>query len=159
MMVPDYFMRRHDNGAMLPESRRRDVEMLLTRVAEWAPRNEDIRAVLLVGSWARHNARLDSDVDLILLTDAVERYLEGGDLLRATGAECVIRAQNWGAIEERRLRLISGLEIEVGIGAPSWASVQPIDEGTRRVVMDGAHVLYDPDDLAGRLLLACRSTE
>jgi predicted nucleotidyltransferase len=142
---------------MLPESRRHDVEELLTRATEWAAQQDDVRALLLVGSWARGNPRLDSDVDLILLTEHIERYLDATELVRALGAEQVVREQNWGAIEKRRLRPVSGLEVEVGIGEPSWASIQRIDEGTRRVVTDGARVLYDPDGLIGRLLLAGRS--
>src|SRR5947209_8583613 len=117
---------------MLPGSREREVEVLLSRAAEWASQQADIRALLLVGSWARGNPRLDSDVDLVLLTDRVERYLDAGDLVRAFGAERIVREQSWGAIEERRLRLPSGLEVEVGIGEPSWAATEPVDEGTRR---------------------------
>jgi len=146
----------HHNSGMIPEARRHDVEALLTRAADWAGRQADIRVLLLVGSWARGNPRLDSDVDLILLTDRVQRYLDGDVLLHALGAERVVRRQNWGAIEERRLRLASGLEVEVGIGEPSWAATQPVDEGTRRVVMDGVRVLHDPAELASRLVSACR---
>jgi predicted nucleotidyltransferase len=142
---------------MTPEARRQEVEALLTRAADWAARQADIRALLLVGSWARGNPRLDSDVDLILLTDRVQRYLDGDVLLHALGAEAVVRRQNWGAIEERRLRLTSGLEVEMGIGEPSWAATQPVDEGTRRVVTDGVRVLHDPAELASRLVCACRS--
>ena len=144
---------------MLPESRRHEVEELLSRVAEWAAAHDDIRALLLVGSWARGNPRLDSDVDLVLLTDRPERYLDAGDLVRALGAERFVREQNWGAIEERRLRLASGLEVEVGVGEPSWAATEPVDEGTRRVVMAGARVLYDSDGLVSRLLTLFRPTE
>ncbi|WP_198285922.1 hypothetical protein [Saccharomonospora marina] len=37
-----------------------------------------------------------------------------------------------------------------------WASVDPIDPGTRRVVTDGARVLYDPVKMLDVLLRACR---
>lgn len=51
--------------------------------------------------------------------------------------------------------MASGLEIEIGSGAPSWAAIGPLDKGTRRVVMDGCRVLYDPDALLRLLIMAC----
>jgi len=53
--------------------------------------------------------------------------------------------QQWGAIAERRIVLPSGLEVEVGIGPLSWAQIDPVDAGTRRVVTDGCRILHDPD--------------
>ncbi|MEU5837179.1 hypothetical protein ABZ820_26400 [Streptomyces diacarni] len=61
-----------------------------------------------------------------------------------------------GGIRERRFTARSGLEVEFGIGAPSWAATQPVDPGTRRVVGDGALVLYDPVGLLAELKDACR---
>jgi hypothetical protein len=91
----------------------------------------------------------------VLLTTDASRYTEHDDWIGALGAVAVTRRAAWGALTERRLRLRSGLEIEVGIGSPSWASVDPVDEGTKRVVGDGLRVLYDPQGrLAG--LQDCR---
>jgi hypothetical protein len=57
-------------------------------------------------------------------------------------------------VTERRFAIPSGLEIELGVGTPRWASVEPIDAGTRKVVTDGMRVLHDPDELLGRLVTA-----
>jgi predicted nucleotidyltransferase len=147
--------RNGDNILMVSDVRTAEVEDLLARAAQWAARHSDIRALVLVGSWARGVPRPDSDVDLIVLTDDVERYLDGDDLLQGLGAVQVVREYNWGAIEERRLLLPSGLEVEVGIGRPSWASSGPIDEGTRQVVTAGARALHDPDGIVAALMRAC----
>jgi uncharacterized protein len=47
-------------------------------------------------------------------------------------------------------RTLSGLEIEVDIGSPSWAAAEPLDPGTARVVRDGFGALYDRDGLLRR---------
>ena len=46
----------------------------------------------------------------------------------------------------------SGLEVEVGIAAPSWAATDPVDPGTRRVVEEGMRIIYDPEELLTRLV-------
>ena len=109
------------------------MESLLERAASWASTRGDVAALALVGSWARGAPRADSDVDLVLLTVDPPAYVEHEDWIQvlAPGAE-LVRTGDWGAIVERRLRLPSGLEVEVGIGRPSWAEVTPVDPGTRR---------------------------
>lgn len=105
-------MRVDGNGAPQPElpAHVAAVSQTAVKVALVAPGSV---AAGLVGSWARGNARPDSHVDVVLLT-------------------------------ERRLRLASGLEVEVCIGHPSWAETDPVDAGTRRIVSDGIRVLWDP---------------
>ena len=49
-----------------------EYERIIRSVADWAARQEDIIGVAVVGSWARKNARMDSDVDLVILTDGEE---------------------------------------------------------------------------------------
>jgi len=121
-------------------------------VRAWAAGRENVGAVALVGSWARGEAREDSDVDLVVLTDA-----EAGDWINELAPEAeVVRHGTWGVVTERRLRLPSGLEIEVGIAPPSWATTSPIDPGTRRVAETGFRALYDPDDLLEELACALR---
>jgi hypothetical protein len=48
-----------------------------------------------------------------------------------------------------------GLEVDVGVGRPSWASIAPVDRGTRRVATDGLIPLYDPAQLLRELLEKC----
>ena len=54
----------------------------------------------------------------------------------------------------RRIWLEPSFELEVAFAPLSWAEVWPIDKGTERVVSDGCRVLYDPDGLFKRLMLA-----
>jgi predicted nucleotidyltransferase len=140
--------------AISPE-RVAEVEQITNRVTRWAARRSDVVGLLLVGSYAQNAARPDSDIDLVLLTTNHARYTDNtwahelslGDLTRV---------QSWGAVTERRFRTASGLEVEIGIGSPDWAGVDPIDPGTRRVITDGARALHDPTGALDNLIHACR---
>jgi hypothetical protein len=123
-------------------------------VQVWARSRADLRAVALVGSWARDAARMDSDVDIVLLTEDVSMYTERSAWTDDLGAVNIVRTQAWGVLIERRLAMPSGLEVEVGIAEPSWASTTPLDEGTASVASDGLVALHDPDGLLGELVRA-----
>jgi predicted nucleotidyltransferase len=129
------------------DARRTEVERLLEAMLKWASARHDVRGLALVGSWARGTAHMESDVDLVLLTLRVERYTEADDWIRDLGCETLERTTAWGALMERRLRMPSGLEVELGVVPPYWAAVYPVDSGTRSVVEDGMRVLHDPDGL------------
>lgn len=131
------------------------IDVLLAQIASWATKRSDIRAVALVGSYARNTARKDSDVDLVLLTSRPTDYTMREDWVSELGIGELVQTKDWGAITERRLQRPDGLEVEVGIGEPTWASVNPVDPGTRRVVTDGMRLLHDPDRLLQLLLQAC----
>lgn len=141
----------------MSDERRSEVGELLTAVAGWAREQPDLHALGLAGSWARGAERMDSDVDLVLLTVAPFRYLDTPDLVVEVGGGPVVRAAQWGVLAERRVRRPSGLEVEFGIVEPSWAECDPVDSGTRRVVSDGLRVLHDPHGLLERLITSVRS--
>lgn len=58
----------------------------------------------------------------------------------------MIRDQQWGPLRERRVRLHSGFQLEVGIVTPTWATLS-LDPGTERVLRDGCQILHDPERL------------
>ncbi|WP_375490468.1 nucleotidyltransferase domain-containing protein [uncultured Jatrophihabitans sp.] len=135
----------------LPE----DVEAVVEVAVRLATAIAGVAAVGLVGSYARGAAGPTSDIDFVVLTDRPQALLESDDWFRLFDPHAeLIRSEDFGAIQERRLRLPRGLVVDVGIGRPSWAAVNPVDPGTRRVVSDGLAVLYDPRDLLGGLALA-----
>lgn len=139
---------------MLDRERTAEVDELGRRIPGWAEQRGDVRAVGLVGSWARGTSRPGSDVDLVVLTDNSALYTSDSKWAAELAAE-IVETRSWGAITERRLALPSGLEVEVGIGSPSWAATTPVDPGTERVVREGFRVLYDPDGLLASLVAAC----
>jgi predicted nucleotidyltransferase len=135
------------------------VEQLLQRATAWARQRSDIRGLALVGSWARGSARADSDVDLVVLTTAANRYLGDDEWSAALGAIGVLGTQAWGRLTERRLLLEGGLEVEVGVTGPAWAATDPVDAGTRRVVTDGMRILHDPDGQLAALAVAATQSQ
>jgi uncharacterized protein len=141
---------------VVSQARRKEVEAFVGAAAAWAAERDDLVAAAIVGSWARNEAREDSDVDLVLLTKRPSAYTDCEAWIHglAPGARLVATG-DWGAIIERRLRLPSGLEVEVGVGRPSWADTAPVDVGTRTVVRDGLRPLFDPYGVLAALVAAC----
>jgi hypothetical protein len=129
-----------------------EVDSVLQQLTHWARGRSDVRALALVGSWAHGAPHEGSDVDVVLLTDSPEHYIDDDDWLPDVGGVRLIRTLDWGPVTERRFVLPSGLEVELDVGTSSWASVDPVDSGTRTVVTDGLRVLHDPEGLLGRLV-------
>ena len=135
---------------MLPTFREEEVERLLRKATAWAAARGDVRALALVGWWARGEARADSDVDLVLLTDDVEAYVGDGAWAAELGGR-VVATEPYGVLTSVRVELQSGLELELGVTGPAWAATDPVDPGTRAVVERGMRSLHDPDGLLARL--------
>jgi predicted nucleotidyltransferase len=141
-----------DMGSDEALCRRQDeVEAVAQQLAKWASVRADVRALAMIGSWARGEGRLDSDLDILLLTDVPNRFTASAEWLSAFGSPPLVRREQFGLISERRVRLDSGLDVEFGIGPPQWASTTPIDAGTRRVAQQGLRSLFDPDGLLASL--------
>lgn len=138
------------------EERAAEVRGLLAAVQAWATQRADVLAVGTAGSWACGGARMDSDVDLVVPTTDKRPYLADEAWIRELGGVRIIGTRAWGPMTERRFVLPSGLEVEAGFASPSWADVDPVDVGTRRVVEDGFRAVQDPVELLARLMDACR---
>lgn len=131
-------------------SRKPDVREFLQVLVAWCRHRADVRAIALVGSWARGEARCGSDLDLVLLTTDPGRYLETDDWALSLGAT-VVATRQWGVLTERRLIMATGMEVDFGVVDPSWAATAPLDEGTAKVARDGLVPVYDPDAVLERL--------
>ena len=134
------------------------VERLLTLITDWAAPRPDVVALALVGSWARGAARPNSDVDLVLLVTEPATYRHDETWPVQIPWERVdSRLHSWqdkdyGALWSRHVLLEDGLEIEFGFAAPNWASLNPLDDGTRRVIADGCRILLDKSGLMAALV-------
>jgi hypothetical protein len=139
---------------MVTEERRREAQSVIDTVAGWAAGRADVPGVVVVGSWARGTPRMDSDVDVLVLTDNAG-YAEPDVWTGLLGGE-VVRVAQWGPLREIRVRRRSGLEVEVGVVPLRWADTDPVDSGTRRVISEGHRIVRDPDGLLAALSSACR---
>jgi len=128
------------------------VGAFLEEVAAGAASRPEVRAVALVGSNAAGRARADSDVDLVVPADDPRSLLEDRAWPGAFGEWGEVAVEDWGAITSLRVCYGGGLEVERGLGRPSWAAVDPLDPGTARVAADGLSVVHDPEGMPARLL-------
>jgi hypothetical protein len=145
---------------MVTSDRVAECRRIIRCVEVWASSQPDVAGLALVGSWARNQARMDSDVDFVVLTDDKEQYLSDDSWVPAAvgGPAQFIRTHDWGPLTEWRIALPSGLEVEFGFAPRSWARADPVDAGTARVVSDGCSPLVDPEGAFARLIAAADAT-
>jgi uncharacterized protein len=131
---------------------RDEANRLLHGFAEWAEKDGSVRGLALVGSWARGTPRDDSDLDLMALTDQLDRWTTNDSWLRELVAElgfktAILNLEIFGAARSWRGWLGQTIELDLTLADVSWAGTQPVDHGTRRVVDDGLVILLDKDGL------------
>jgi predicted nucleotidyltransferase len=130
----------------------RDIAEFFESIKTWAAGRADIVAVGVVGSHARGTARPDSDVDLVIITDTPRPYLDDATWINIFGQVVRIIDEDWGLLQSRRIFFADGLEVEFGITTRAWAALDPVDDGTRRVIADGAQSVYDPEEVWAALM-------
>lgn len=131
---------------------------IVAAVAGWAFERDDIRAVALVGSWARDNPRLASDIDLLLLSDQASEY--GQSLTWLTEIKfgnAGYRLQSsdsarYGVVWSWHIHLLPIAELELTFASCSWASIDPVDRDTRGVVTDAFRIVLDKEGILRRLV-------
>jgi predicted nucleotidyltransferase len=133
------------------------IESFLNALVEWAAAESDILAVAVVGSYARGAARAGSDVDIVLIVMDPGKYFLSADWTRRFGDVRSFRDENWGRLRSRRVYYASEPEVEFGFTAAAWASTDPVDRGTRKVVADGLQCIYDPTGMLHALMTVMQS--
>jgi uncharacterized protein len=140
-------------------------EAVIEAVAAWVRARDDVRALALVGSWARGNPRPASDVDLLVLSDCAEGYRTGRERMSEIDfarAGYSIKSSNnvsYGAVWSRHIHLHPAGEVELTFAVCAWASVAPIDQGTRAIVSDAFRIIVDKDGSLARLVGAVTASK
>ena len=119
-----------------------DIQPFIDRVLDWADGQASVLGVLLVGSYAREQAKENSDIDLVLLVDNPSQYLSDTRWVQRFGIPERQQQEDYGALTSLRVWYQGGPEVEFGLTTPAWASL-PMDEGTRQVLLDGYKLLYE----------------
>jgi hypothetical protein len=140
-----------------------EADAVINTVTHWATKCDDIRAMALLGSWARGNPRQTSDVDLLFLTDQTKKYRHRRKWLseiacRTAGytvqsSDCAAYGDVWSL----HVHLLPTAEVELTFANCSWAKTDPIDSGTRRVVKDAFRIIFDKDGILAKLADAVMS--
>lgn len=119
----------------------KDISLLIQKVVGWANGQDDIGSVVLVGSYARGAAHKDSDVDLMILADDPDKFIKNNSWASQFGEIASQKEEVWGMVKTLRVEYKDGLEVEFNFSTLNWASTDPIDEGSKRVMTDG-HIIY-----------------
>lgn len=134
-----------------------DTSKLIAKLTDWAQRDDRVVAAGICGSYARGQARPDSDIDFCILTADTDSLLRDRSWITGFGSDARVA----GAVEDYNLvqaiRVFYGqTEAEFGVTDQAWMEL-PIDHETACVMNDGLRILYDP---AGRLerAVACAAS-
>ena len=120
----------------------------------------NVIASALVGSRARGTEHEDSDYDVMILTDDIDSFFNDGDqLARRFHRWRETKIEDRGAVKTQRAFYRNGNVFEFNFVPPSWAKIDPVDEGTRRVVAEGMKILYDPQGILEKLQAAILDDE
>jgi predicted nucleotidyltransferase len=118
------------------------LDRFLGEVQRWAEARPDLEAVALLGSRTRGQARPDSDVDLLLITNNARLYLDDTSWAESFGEVERSIQEQWGNVVSLRVWYRDSWEVEFAVAGPQWAQV-PMDPGARRAIEDGMRVLLD----------------
>ena len=127
-------------------------DKFINSIKKWASSNGDIKAIAIVGSWARNSAKATSDIDLIIIIENIEKYLNNHDWLNNFGTVINIKDENWGLVKVKRVFYKNSYEVEYGLTTDKWIKLNPINEGAKRVVAGGFKILIDKNNLLANLL-------
>lgn len=128
------------------------VNQFLGKFEQWAASQDNIEAVALAGSYAKGTAKPNSDVDLVIITQDPKSLLENDLWLQNFGQIKEIKNEDWGLIQSKRVFYENSPEVEFGITTTEWAKIDPVDPGTKQVILDGIKVLYDKNNILQSLL-------
>ena len=120
-----------------------DVTPLLQSLNQWARACDGVVALGIVGSHARGSPRRESDVDVIVIANDPDRFIDETAWVGRFGRLTSPTVEDYGLV--RSLRCVDGAggEIEFGIAGRDWCT-PPIDAATARVIRDGLLMVYDP---------------
>ena len=80
-----------------------EVQILLNEVRKWVESRPEILGVALVGSYARNEARADSDVDFVLLASVPQEFIKKPEWINNFGVVKSCTVEDWGLVTSLRV--------------------------------------------------------
>jgi predicted nucleotidyltransferase len=126
---------------------------------------DDFRAMAVCGSWARGDARSDSDLDILILASDPIRIRRRQNWLRDLPYSTAgfryrsHQTATYGVVWSAHIELTPDAELELSFAFPNWADTSPIDEGTYVCVSGGFRIEADKDQALHRLVAACAARQ
>ena len=118
---------------------------LLQEFKDWAEVQKHIQGAAVVGSFARGDFHLNSDVDLVIISMNKEKTIQC--ILSEFMPDAIDdhRLEDWGPfLASLRIFYDNGLEVEYGVATNAWV-MQPLDQGTKNVAEKGFKILLDKE--------------
>ena len=140
---------------------RAKLDTVLDIMVHFGKEYQEILAIGLCGSWARGEAHEDSDIDLVFVVQDQHTFkstdwIKELNFSQMNDQIAFYKDQEYGRVWSRHVFLKSGIEIEFSFTDESWADINNLDSGTKKVVSDGYKILYDPtfilDGLVNKVL-------
>lgn len=75
----------------------------LNAFVAWTSDHGDVQGIALVGSYARREARDDSDIDLVILTDGPQDYLQDLEWIGRFGPVRKYQTEDYGKLTSVRV--------------------------------------------------------
>lgn len=120
-------------------------------IFNWGKENSDIDSILLVGSYARHEEKLTSDIDLVVVVNSKEDFLNDLNWIKKFGEVSRYSIEDWGLVQAVRVFYENSFEVEFGLTESVWTNI-PVDQGTFQVVSDGSEIIVDKTNRLKNLL-------
>jgi len=95
-------------------------EDFIKKTKEWAINEPFVEAIILVGSYARGTQKVDSDIDLVILTSNKQYYIDNTQILSAFGLIDRSNIEFYGECTSIRIWYKNGLEVEFGMVPLTW---------------------------------------
>jgi aminoglycoside 6-adenylyltransferase len=129
-------------------------ETITNKLVEWATRNEDIRALVLIGSRARTNAPTNcwsdadewSDLDVIVIAQDISVYVQTADWIHAFGKPLLTFTETaFDGSVERRVLYEGFLDVDFALSDPDGFRRELALDAVRAIFRRGYRVLLDKD--------------
>jgi len=134
-----------------------NMDKFLSLLTQWANTDNNIISAVIVGSVARNEARPDSDIDVLIITNEIERYSKDLAWLNNFKRYESIRFEVWGPVHCIRV-FFDECEAEFNFVKPFWAGI-PVDPETAKVVSGGITLIKDTNNLVMKLISAVEKND
>ncbi|QFF99319.1 aminoglycoside adenylyltransferase [Psychrobacillus glaciei] len=128
-----------------------DYKEIMNKVILWGQQEDDIRSIFIVGSMARSDKPADkwSDMDLVIVTSDVEKWLQSEEWIRKFGNPQIsfLERTHVGNIMERRVMYDGSCIVDFNFMKLEVAKTILESEEVQGVIARGVKVLLDKDSV------------
>ena len=133
----------------------RSVDATVSAIRRWATATPTVRGVVLVTAPDPATGPGTPVVGLVALVDDPEPWVTDDGWLHLLGDPIGVEDDHDGTVATRRVRLLDGSRVDVGLVTPEWAAL-PLSSPAARSLRGPVRVLHDPIGLLRRAVASVR---